>query len=274
MKFHGVLVGPSASCRSRSLGFTLIELLVVIAIIAILAGMLLPALAKAKSKSKATTCLNNMKQMGTASALYSDSNDDKITKMFDNTMNGAVSALMPPGVVIVTNTIAGNPAVYWVDLLRPYSGGTFKSSQCAEFQHAGKGPASLGIGMGYPEVGISYQPGPYNNSYSPPFRTHDISRTAVTIYAADCATVVAASLTDPNADAWQESPSSGAQAAFFLTPQTTVSPYFTYPDQTRLIARHNGRANMIKMDGHIEALRASDVGWQYPSGDSRAMWAK
>ena len=90
--------------------------------IAILAGMLLPALAKAKSKSKATTCLNNMKQMGTASALYSDSNDDKITKMFDNTMNGAVSALMPPGVVIVTNTIAGNPAVYWVDLLRPYSG--------------------------------------------------------------------------------------------------------------------------------------------------------
>ena len=115
-----------------------------------------------------------------------------VKRAVDNTMNGAVSALMPPGVVIVTNTIAGNPAVYWVDLLRPYSGGTFKSSQCAEFQHAGKGPASLGIGMGYPEVGISYQPGPYNNSYSPPFRTHDISRTAVTIYAADCATVVAA----------------------------------------------------------------------------------
>ncbi|EEF59319.1 type II secretion system protein [Pedosphaera parvula] len=71
--------------QNRTNAFTLVELLVVIAIIAILAGMLLPSLSRAKEKAVTSKCANNLRQLGLAMQMFGDDNDDLLPQA-----NGAV----------------------------------------------------------------------------------------------------------------------------------------------------------------------------------------
>lgn len=231
----------------RAKGFTLIELLVVIAIIAILAAMLLPALTRAKARAQQTQCLNNVRQLQLASAIYvGDFND-----FFPNNDVGSPSSLAGPfawiqGNVQQFSTPPQPYSTYWTaaGALWPYNS-SYAIYTC---------PSSRAL------VNSTT---PHNRSYSISvwLSCNNVSQTKSDAFAAEALKQSQVKNVSQTIDFMEENQVSIDNGVIGIFSHTTAG-IWNLPSN-----RHNNSGTMTFVDGHAEAWS-----WKGIVNDLNARW--
>ena len=224
--------------RSKSGGFTLIELLVVIAIISILAAILFPVFAQAREKARQTSCLSNLKQIGTATLMYVQDYDETYPMFQYRAADGLVwwaTFKADSGAIDKTR-----------GLIFPY----LKSGEiqkCPSYT----GKANLGgAGYGYNYVYLGSNGGyggpPTYDLLMPPASEAQIERPAEMIVFADAMTN------------W---PPPGKNETLSIE---KPSNWYGYPS---IDFRHNGFADFVFADGHVRAIKEEAFVRELPAAE-------